>query len=348
MIATSFHGRRARIIENAAMRVTVVEEGGHIAEIMDKISGVNPLWIPPWTSIEPSSYDVRKHPQYGGGSDSKLLAGIMGHNLCLDLFGGPSPEEAAAGITAHGEASVNRYEIAADGHRLTCSTSLPLAQLRFERVLTLIDRRVQIVETVENLSSTDRPIAWTQHVTLGPPFLECGITQFRVSATRSKVFESEFGTAAYLKTAADFDWPMAPRSTGGVANLQVFNSDPVSSAFTTHLMNAQRDDAFFVAFSPTHRLAFGYVWKRVDFPWLGIWEENRSRTNTPWNGATLTRGMEFGVSPMPESRREMIDRGQLFGVPAYRWLPAESRITAEYFATAWRADTIPETLEWPS
>src|SRR5262245_36259714 len=262
MIANSFHGRLARIIENDAMRVTVLEEGGHIAEIMDKASGINPLWIPPWTSIEPSSYDARMHPEYGTGSDAKLLAGIMGHNLCLDLFGGPSREEAVAGITAHGEASVNRYEITCVAHQLTCRTYLPLAQLRLERLVALMYRRVRIIESVENLSSTDRPIAWTQHVTLGPPFLERGITQFRVSATRSKVFESEFGTAAYLKTGAEFDWPMAPLSTGGVADLQVFNSDPVSSAFTAHLMNQKQEHSFFVAFFLMYCIAFGYRWRR--------------------------------------------------------------------------------------
>ncbi len=35
-------GRRER-----RARVTVLEEGGHIAEIFDKRSGVNPLWTPP-------------------------------------------------------------------------------------------------------------------------------------------------------------------------------------------------------------------------------------------------------------------------------------------------------------
>jgi hypothetical protein len=41
----------------------------------------------------------------------QLLAGLMGHNLCLDIFGGPSDEEAAAGLSVHGEASVAPYEI---------------------------------------------------------------------------------------------------------------------------------------------------------------------------------------------------------------------------------------------
>jgi len=40
--------------------------------------------------------------------------------------------------------------------------------------------------------------------------------------------------------------------------------------------------------------------------------------------------MEFGVSPMPETRRQMVHRGTLFGVPAYRWLPAQSRIEVSY------------------
>ena len=55
--------------------------------------------------------------------------------------------------------------------------------------------------------------------------------------------------------------------------------------------------------------------------------------------------MEFGVSPMPETRRQMIERGTLFGTPTYRWLPAKSRIEVEYRAVMARADAIPETLE---
>ncbi|MBZ5624428.1 MAG: aldose 1-epimerase family protein [Acidobacteriia bacterium] len=347
MPETTYRGRRAAVCENHQLRVTVLQEGGHIAEIFDKATNVNPLWTPPWRSIEPSIYDPIQYPEYGAGVEAKLLAGIMGHNLCLDLFGGPSPEEAAAGMTVHGEASVGPYEISETDGQLVLRTELPWAQLGLERRLELRDRAVRIRETVENLSACDRPIAWTQHVTLGPPFLERGVTQFRASATRSKVFESDFGSAAYLKAGAEFDWPAAPHVSQAPVDLRVFNQSPVSSAFTTHLMDPQREHAFFVAFSPTGRLAFGYVWKQADFPWMGIWEENHSRANPPWNGATLARGMEFGVSPIPESRREMIDRGRLFGVPTYRWVPGKSRLEAEYWAVARNAEGVPETLEWP-
>jgi hypothetical protein len=346
-VNTAYRGRRAASIENEALRLTVLEEGGHIAEIFDKRAGVNPLWTPPWPSIEPSTYALETHPEYGSGLDAQLLAGIMGHNLCLDTFGAPSPEEFVAGIPVHGEGSVVPYGIRIMDGSLLAIARLPLAGLLFQRRIELRGRAVNIRETVENLSSSDRPIAWTQHVTLGPPFLERGTTEFRVTATRSKVFESRFGDADYLVPTAEFEWPRAPRVGGGFADLQLFNESAMSGAYTSHLMHPLREHAFFVAFARSFHLAFGYIWKREDFPWMGIWEENHSRANPPWSGRSLARGMEFGVSPFPESRRGMTDRNQLFGVPTYRWLPARSRAEVEYWAVTQESETIPESLVWP-
>ncbi|MGE5644424.1 MAG: hypothetical protein ACM336_01405 [Acidobacteriota bacterium] len=342
MAQITYRNRRAVAIENEKVRVTVLVEGGHVAEILDKRSGVNPLWTPPWPSIEPSTYSPAKHPEYGADAESKLLAGIMGHNLCMDIFGGPSPEEAAAGLTVHGEAPVAPYEIEARGAELIAKAVFPQAQLRFERRIRLEDA-VRFTETVENLSAYDRPIAWTQHVTLGPPFLRGGATQFRAPATRSKVAEPDFtGGLGYQKTGAEFEWPHVPHKDGGTVDMRVFSAAPVSAGFTSHLMDPAREQAFFIAYEPESRVAFGYVWKRADFPWLGIWEENHARKSAPWNGQTVTRGMEFGVSPVPESRRAMIERGSMFGVPSYRWLPARSSATVEYAAFIREAGAIPE------
>src|SRR5439155_1213303 len=96
---------------------------------------------------------------------------------------------------------------------------------------------------------------------------------------------------------ADCAWR---RVGGGVADLSCFTSAPKSSAYTAHLMDSKAD-AFFLAFSPALGLVFGYVWNPRDFPWMGIWEENCSRARSPWNGETVARGMEFGVSPFPET-----------------------------------------------
>ncbi len=148
---TPYRGRRAVLLENGELQIIVTAEGGHIAAVVDKRTGVNPLWSPPWPTIEPSQYQRSKHPEYGDDSESKLLAGILGHNLCLDTFGTPSAAEAAAGMTVHGEASVAPYNVSVRGDTLTQTAVLAQAQLRFSRAIHLArgQRVAEITETVE-------------------------------------------------------------------------------------------------------------------------------------------------------------------------------------------------------
>jgi hypothetical protein len=56
--------------------------------------------------------------------------------------------------------------------------------------------------------------------------------------------------------------------------------------------------------------------------------------------------MEFGVSPMPETRRQMIERGSLLGEKAFRWIPAKTAVRASYCAFIDQADSIPEEIVW--
>ena len=351
MAEIQFRKRRALQVENDQIRVTATIEGGHIAEILHKSSGANPLWTPPWPSIEPSAYSQSRHPEYGSGTEARLLAGILGHNICLDTFGGPSPEEAAAGTPVHGEGPIIPYEASEDrsANAVTLAGRLRLAQLHFQRQIKVSSGWpvVLLSETVENLSASDRPIAWTQHVTLGPPFLESGMTQFRMPATKSKVGDATFNDnlGPYVPDA-EFVWPCCPLKSGGNEDFRTYTRCPVSGGFTTHLMDPKQEQAFFLAWSPATKVLFGYVWRQRDFPWMARWEEHHLRTEPPWNGNGLTCGMEFGVSPFVESRRKMVERGSLFDTPAYRWLPAFSKLTVEYCAFITTADNIPETVQW--
>jgi hypothetical protein len=335
MPAFSYRGRRAVALENEHLRVVVTAEGGHIAAIVDKATGVNPLWSPPWPTIEPSTWKPEML-EYGSDAESQLLAGILGHNLCLDTFGGPSPEEAAAGLRVHGETGVIEHDLREEGGDLLQNAVLQGAQLRFNRRLRLPtgSRRLEIEESVENLAIQDRPIAWTEHVTIGPPFLERGRTVTEATATRSKVVESDF-TDGYCRhrIAAEFDWPFVPLEAGGVEDLRVFTSLDCSGSFTTHLMDPALETVGFQAWSPTHKLLLRYDWRRSDFPWLGMWEENHCRAAQPWGGETLTRGLEFGASPFAETRRSMIDRRAMFETPCYRWIPARTRVSLAYTAS---------------
>src|ERR1035437_8549149 len=238
MPAFSYRGRRAVALENEYLRVVVTAEGGHIAAIVDKSTQINPLWSPPWPTREPSTW-TPDMLEYGSDAESQLLAGILGHNLCLDTFGGPSAEEAAAGLRVHGETGVIAHDLCEERGVLFQTAVLQHAQLRFDRRLRLApgSRRIEIEESVENLAIHDRPIAWTEHFTLGPPFLERGRTITEATATRSKVTESDF-TAGYCrhKISAEFDWPNVPLEPGGTEDLRIFTPLEVSGSFTTHLM----------------------------------------------------------------------------------------------------------------
>jgi hypothetical protein len=344
---TAFRNRRAVQAENDTLRVTATVEGGHVAEILHKPTGISPLWIPHWESIEPSSYDPARHPEYGDIDEARLLAGIMGHNLCLDTFGRPSEAEAAAGMPVHGEAPVASYAASGGGQAIVLESVFEKARIGFCRRIEIEGAVVRFTEAVENLSPSDRPIAWTQHVTLGPPFLQPGRTRFQVSATQSKVIDTVFNNdLGPQEKGAEFLWPFCPLKNGGTTDLRLFTSERVSGGFTTHLMDRAREHAFFLAWSPECKLLFGYIWRRADFPWLGRWEENHLRTAPPWNGQGLACGMEFGVSPLLESRRKMVERGQLFGVPSYRWLPARESLEVTYCAFAIATDAMPRSAAW--
>ncbi|MBL8176627.1 MAG: hypothetical protein JNK48_18265 [Bryobacterales bacterium] len=348
MADTTYRGRRAVSLENDRIRVTVLVEGGHIAELCEKSSGVNPMWTPHWPSLEPSQFDSRTHASlYGSHDESKLLAGIAGHNLCVDIFGGTSPEEAKAGLTPHGEGSIVPYRIHVENGELIQSAGFPQAQLAFERRIRLHGCVAAIRETLTNLMAVDKPTAWTQHVSLGAPFVARGETEFRVSATRSKVYEADFaGDLGPYLPAAEFNWPHVPLKRGGTMDLRTYPAAERSGGFTTHLMDPSHDQAYFLAWAPSSKVLCGYVWKRSDFPWMGLWEENCARDVAPWNNREITRGMEFGVSPMPESRRQMIERGSLFGEAAFRWIPARSSVTVDYCAFVKTSDAIAQEASW--
>ena len=91
----------------------------------------------------------------------------------------------------------------------------------------------------------DRPVAWTQHVTLGAPFLESGQTQFRITATRSKGADATFNDdlGPYVPNA-EFDWPFCPLKGGGSEDFRVYTKGPVAGGFSTHLMERRGSKRF--------------------------------------------------------------------------------------------------------
>ena len=227
----------------------------------------------------------------------------------------------------------------------------PIAGLEFERRIALRDRSASSIrETLENIAAADRAIGWTQHVTLGPPFLERGIDAvsrighaiegIRVDVRRATIIWSP---------AAEFDWPMAPTLDGRTADLRVFSDAERSSAYTAHLMDRSRSHGLLrrvlAGASSSRSVTSG---RPADFPWMGIWEENHSRLHPPWNGRTIdarngVRRVADAGNAAGDDRAGRPVRRAVFSID-----PAGDSISVEYCAIVRRAARIPESLDWPA
>jgi hypothetical protein len=328
--------------------ISALEGGGHICELnLNACPGVNPLWRPPWPTIDPFKYTAAKHARrYGPAPDGRLLAGIAGHSLSFDHFGPPSPEETAAGLTTHGEAPALQWKMQKRSRsprpQLQYGVTLPEARIRFSRKLT-VDRANPVIygeEEAVNLSPYDRPISWNEHVTFGPPFLEAGTTWFDMPATRAKASPGSFSPQCFLQPDAEFNWPNAPARDRKRMNLRTMPARKFGH-YTTQLLDPKLEIGFIAACNPRLKLLVVYAFRRADFPWVGNWEERYNRTHAPWLGKTFCRGLEFSTTPFAIPRRETIAQGPLFGEPTYRWLPAKSKTQVRFLILLFK---VPETF----
>jgi hypothetical protein len=331
------HSRSAWVLDNGLIRVAALAGGGHLAEIRlvsgDPRKSVNPMRVPHYPTIDPHTYDPARHDAtYGDQSHRWLSAGYMGHLLCFPFYGPPSSDdEIRAKLGNHGEAPIAEWKKIRDerrGNALTLwyAADLPKTHYRVERAVTLGDgqRHVHVEEWVENLADYDRPFQWMQHATFGPPFVEPGKTVLDASATKGLV------PGAGSLRSGEVHWPNGATADGQPADLRVFQTAPNTGTYYALLMDPSRKQQFFTMHHREYRVLIGYIYPTEGNPWLADWQENKRSTFKPWNGQVVARGMEFGNSPVAEGLRKAVDRGSLFGVPAYGWIGARAKRRTEF------------------
>ena len=200
---------------------------------------------------------------------------------------------------------------------------------------------IAVREAVLSMSKRDMPFTMCEHVTLGPPFLEKGVTFFDMSAVKSHTFQGKFSDRPRLRQNRAFVWPKGPGIDGRVVEMRTIGEEYKSSSdFSTHMTDNLKEEAWFSAVNPKAGVMLAYIWKRKDFPWLGNWEENYARRIQPWAGKSLTRGMEFTNTPFPVPLRDAVNMNNFQGQPTFRWLTAGGRVDIEYALTI---RPVPET-----
>ncbi len=309
---TQIYGRPGWVIENGRIRVALLRGGGHIAEVRlvsdNPRLSINPMFIPEGN-------------------------GYLGHLVCFPYFGPASPEEREQGLRGHGEAGSVEWrqtqppQIDATGVTFFYGAELPKTQYKIERAVRLKtgETTVHVEEWIENLAPYDRPYNRNQHATFGAPFVTPGRNMLDMSGTRGMT-DSVRTAGGKWKGSQLFQWPDAPRDDDIALSLRDFHAIPGGQAYTPVLTDRAKPQSWFTIYNEDYPLLVGYVFPSDDHPWIIDWQ-NQPRADAATGTA---RGIEFGTSPLDEGLRKSVERAQMLGAPAYRFIGARQRLSTTF------------------
>lgn len=186
-----------------------------------------------------------------------------GHFICLGRWGDPSPAEGARGIEKHGDIRLQHWKTEQTGKALSMRATSVTEGLSIERNIYLDEQQACFVaqESITNISSLGRLYNVVQHPTIAQPFLN----------DQTTIDSNGFIESPHVYANCVFPF--------------IVNPDDVYGWIT--------------AYSPAHQLMLGYVWKRIDYPWINHWVHNV-------DGSAVYRGLEFGTTGLHQPFNEII------------------------------------------
>ena len=306
---TTWRGLPALALQGGGRTAILGLVGGQLASLCFDGEEIHPLWQPTWPAADPTTLDRHGLEVYGVGPDAPLLAAACGSFLCCDRFGPPAP---GSGGSTHGEAAITRYVVSAvDAATVVLSARLAQAELEVHRCFTFVGEELELATTVRHQGSSPRVLDWCEHTTLGGAFLDTAA----FTAAVDRVVASPWSSSRFPGQAcgADLDPATALAMPGPAAQ-------PWSD-----LVTARVAGGWWKACSQSHRLTCTFDPK--DWPWLTVWTEHRSRTNSPWQGRERARGMELSTKPFPEAEPPPERRRTWLGRPVETAIPPNTAIT---------------------
>jgi hypothetical protein len=290
-------------ISNSAAMVSVDLQGGAIVDFHLHEGGINPLTF------------------------KREESNFQGHFLCLGRWGPPSDGEKAAGIVTHGEAVTQTWDLqpSTPKNELRMQATAPLERLHVDRLLTLDKENsvFEVTENVTNINPLGRLFNMVQHPTIGAPFLTANTI---VHCNAGEGFNYKLNTNP-LEYAAK--WPFGIMEKGDHRDVIVLNKlDKAYSSVFSFTVKKGAKFGWITAYNPENKLLIGYLWNRVDYPWISLWQDFDK------NGNIRYRGLEFGTTGMHKSYKEIIEEGnhRVFGEDSYKYIDAGETQSRSYLA----------------
>src|SRR5215813_2526439 len=272
-----FEQQPALVIANDKLEAAISATGAAMVNLalLDDSERLSPLWNPNRMARE-----LNQPPRSRPGS--------YGSFICVDGFGGQSPDERTAGLPGHGEAQSQAFEVRESRREgktgvLTVHARLPLVQENFTRTFRMVDGEnvIYVESSLASEVAFDRPVSWAEHTTIGSPFLQAGVTLSSISGSRAQNRPYQGagnpGAERRLASGVNFTWPLAPGLDGRLIDL---TAPPENAHYLDHatvLVDPTLTLGWVATVNTAKHLILGYIFKRDD-PWVQNWG------NFPENG----------------------------------------------------------------
>ncbi len=253
-------------------------------------------------------------------------APYRGHFLCAGRWGLPSEGEIKMGLPNHGEAANIQWQAEQKNNYILMQADATKEGLRIERTIELDEQEsvFAVSECFLNTYSLGRLYNIVQHPTLAAPFLTPS-TVVNCNATLG------FDQLQYKNAEENkFQFPMAKDDKGNAFNLQ--HPQVLYNSVFSFIVNKNSQLGWLTAYSPTHQLLLGYVWKRSDYPWIHLWQH--------WDDNKLIyRGIEFGTAGIHQPFEEILNTAtHLFGEKTFAYIDAGECICKQYFSFIYKTE----------
>ena len=292
------------VLENEKLRISVVAgRGADVVECLYKSKDLDLVWLSRHgTNYSDSSYSYVDPlgafvDNYPGGWQTVFPNG------------GPPVVHEGASFSQHAEVALLPWDfeiISDEVHEISVKFYCRTRKTPFlvSRVMTLRQNsaKLEIVETIENLSDVEIPTMWGTHFSFGTPFLNPG-DAIKI-AGQPKVICHPTGVGGdrrRIEILEDFSWP----NHDGID----FSIIPEKNAPSDMLYLTELDVAEYEVISKHHNLSVKVNWDKDLMPYLWFWQEFGRSKGYPWFGQNYNIGLEPFSSYPTNGLVEAIENG---------------------------------------
>jgi hypothetical protein len=252
------------VLRSPQLEVVVLPgKGADIYAIVDRESGIDVLFKPPWGWRDPCAVPP------SGDSAVDWLARYPGGWQLLVPNAGPAREHAGVVRGYHGEASVSRWAVAyRDANSARLSVELVTAPLRLERTVTVDGATLEVEDRIRNTSAAPVPVMWVQHPAFGAPFVDgrCRLESNATAVVAARGYPP-------VSDMASVPGPAQRRSV--FAGMSAFAGDP-----------------WFAISSPSAGFGIRVTWDSGVLPYAWLWQEVHNVAGFPWFGRAYALAVE--------------------------------------------------------